>query len=339
MNCFNEITESNHSDFPLQFVRGVRQCTWMFLFTWFLCYPTAKNPKSMPLFIFRLTLHELPEWSTPWTVLFPVRFVSKRHLFIAGHKSGTRAEGLMLWTGCFVLKQSELQFAGESEASWKPVCGTRLGCIPSEGGKADRKWSVSENQVSQNSLVLFAGVSCVLKITGCMEINHCPVQAVLEGEIGVLVTVPCCRVFSWDDWYLRTVAVIRALKTLLFVVFFFSLYIVRGSISHQFVWNLSFLLEQLLWEKKKKSSWSQIYGAFLWVAFNSALPSSDGVGVAMFLTAWAVPHPPGSSFSRTLAEGSFSSTTPVPHPREVSCPANRSPVHFTGLVSLMVPLM
>lgn len=99
MNCFNEITESNHSDFPLQFVRGVRQCTWMFLFTWFLCYPTAKNPKSMPLFIFRLTLHELPEWSTPWTVLFPVIFVSKRHLFIAGRKSGTRAEGLMLWTG------------------------------------------------------------------------------------------------------------------------------------------------------------------------------------------------------------------------------------------------
>lgn len=53
-----------------------------------------------------------------------------------------------------------------------------------------------KNQVSQNSLVLFAGVSCVLKITDCMEINHCPVQAVLEGEIGVLVTVPCCRVFS-----------------------------------------------------------------------------------------------------------------------------------------------
>lgn len=49
------------------------------------------------------------------------------------------------------------------------------------------------------SLVLFAGVSCVQKITDCMEINHCAVQVVLEGEIGVLATVPCCRVFNWDD--------------------------------------------------------------------------------------------------------------------------------------------
>lgn len=62
----------------------------------FLCYPTAKNPKSAPLSIFRLTLHELPEWSTPWAGVFPVRFVSTYHLFVAGRKSGTRAEGLML---------------------------------------------------------------------------------------------------------------------------------------------------------------------------------------------------------------------------------------------------
>lgn len=81
MNCFNEITESNHSGFPLPVCERGEAMPLMFLFTWFLCYPAAKNPKSTPLSIFRLTLHELPAWSTPWTVVFPVRFVSKYHFF------------------------------------------------------------------------------------------------------------------------------------------------------------------------------------------------------------------------------------------------------------------
>lgn len=127
-------------------MRGVRQGPWMFLFTWSLCNPTAKNPKSMPLSIFRLTLHELPEWSTPWTDVFSVRFVSKCHLFLAGHKSGTRAEGLMLWAGWALswnnqnyslLMRVKLPHGNQSVVQgW----GVFLVKVESE----DRKWSVPE---------------------------------------------------------------------------------------------------------------------------------------------------------------------------------------------------
>lgn len=220
MNCFNEITESSHSGFPLPVLRGVRECTWMFCLHG-SCVTLQPKPQSITL-VHPQAHSSCPPWVehtlgcciSCWICSYMSFVYCRTEIWCKSWRVGA------LSRLSFVLKQPELQFAGGSEASsWKPVCGTRLGCIPSEGGRADRKWNVPENQVSQNCLVLFAGVSCVLKITDPMEINHCPGQAVLEGEIGVLATVPCCRVFSWDDWYLKTVAVHQGFKNVTFYIY------------------------------------------------------------------------------------------------------------------------
>lgn len=169
--------------------------------------------------------------------------------------------------------------------------------------------------------------------------------------------------FNWDDWYLKTVAVHQGFKN--FTVFF--LYIVCGSISHQFVWNFSFLLEELLLKKSQVDLKGCLWGSF--VSSFKFCPSplfqqSDGVGGCSWLPdpglgpaflvdpspcgssselpAWAVmPMASGTppwQFLFMVAEGSFSSTIPVhTHGKSPAVP-NRSPVHFTGLVSLMVPL-
>lgn len=65
--------------------------------------------------------------------------------------------------------------------------------------------------------------------------------------------------FNWDDWYLKTVAVHQGFKN--FTVFF--LYIVCGSISHQFVWNFSFLLEELLLKKSQVDLKGCLWGSFV----------------------------------------------------------------------------
>lgn len=109
--------------------------------------------------------------------------------------------------------------------------------------------------------------------------------------------------FNWDDWYLKTVAVHQGFKN--FTGFF--LYIVCGSISHQFVWNFSFLLEELLLKKVKLIS-KAVYGAHLWVALNFAHHHYSSrvmgwVGVPGFLTlgwgrrSWWIPARVGAALS------------------------------------------
>lgn len=53
---------------------------------------------------------------------------------------------------------------------------------------------------------------------------------------------------------------------------------------------------------------------------------------------WASRAPPWQFLFQDVAEGSFSSTFPVHSHGNSPAVPNHSPVHFTGLVSLMVPL-
>lgn len=65
MNCFNEITESNHSGFPLP-LRERGEATHLDVPVYMVpVLSYSQNPKSTSLSIFWLTLHGLPELSTP----------------------------------------------------------------------------------------------------------------------------------------------------------------------------------------------------------------------------------------------------------------------------------
>lgn len=171
-----------------------------------------------------------------------------------------------------------------------------------------------------------------------MEINHCPVQAVLEGEIGVLVPVPCCRVFSWDDWYLKTVAVHQGFQNVTLLLSIYCTWEHKPSVCVKL--QLSSRITALKKKKVKLISKAVCWWGLCVSSFKfSIIQQSDGVGGVPGGSHMPMTRtPPGSSSSRPVAEGSFSSTHSCSTPLAMSCPANPSPVHFTGLVSLMVPL-
>lgn len=184
-----------------------------------------------------------------------------------------------------------------------------------------------------------------------MEINHCPVRAVLEGEIGVFTTVPCCRVFNWDDGYIKTVAVHQGFKN--FTVFF----PIHCTWEHKpSVCVKLQLSSKITAVKKSQVDLQGLWGWFVSSFKFSIIAEHDGVGGCSWWNRSSSDPQPGVSLVCP------SCPRPAEHPLAVPLPghlqkvhfpapflfltlgkslanrANPSPVHFTGLVSLMVPL-